>query len=371
MSNMNNWLKSLLLVLSSTFALCMDRSPEALINPDLEYDKPVRLSPIDKKVGKFFSYGFFKANWFSGFDVNISIIPTATDEQLLEQLVNVLIDCSKQIAPKVYATETYLPPSEAVFYQILMSQDSGSSYDFKNSNFLRLVDGVVKRFRGINRCTEEEKKALEGKDYGVIWSKPIAEVLKEAKVDPQVLNTDPLLVFNITDDTGVREVILQEMKKIHQIVRSKGYNTVGERLKQTALRNKGQIREWFFEYQRSTDELPLSKKGHYPFDVVALKQEWLELASLILKELNSSKDLDSFRKAPWDLRSLRFNFSIVDRVKFVDQSLYVSWSHCIIELSHRKKNGTVIEHKVIRIPLEEFYQWAEGELAKRKSLENE
>ena len=49
-------------------------------------------------------------------------------------------------------------------------------------------------------------------------------------------------------------------------VEGRGYETLGYRLEKTALRNKGELREWFFEYCRHKGER-LSWFQKVPFNV--------------------------------------------------------------------------------------------------------
>ena len=152
-------------------------SPDARVNPDLEYKGRITLSPIDKRLGEFFSYGFVKSTWLSGYDVTVTIHPHVQDDnEILCLLVSVLAEASRKLTPSGYASETYLSPANPCFYYVMID-DNAPLADEEKMNYLIFKCGVASRVKGLDLCNDEEKKILGSRKYGVVWRRSIEEIL--------------------------------------------------------------------------------------------------------------------------------------------------------------------------------------------------
>ena len=340
-------------------------SPPARVNPDLEYKGTITLSPIDKRIGELFSYGFVKSTWLSGYDVNITIHSHVQDDrEILDLLVKVLADASRKLTPTGYASETYLSPTNPSLYYVMINAHAPLS-DEEKRNYLIYDRGVAIRVKGLNLCNDEEKKILGSRKYGVVWRRSIEEILASTSVEHSSLKIDPQLVFNLTDDDDRRSVALAEVTRINELFHSKGYSILDQRMLKTGLKNKGALREWFFEYDRYFKEetADLNRKS---FNPEPIKKEWVKVARGLLQELNASVPLAKYREKDWDLKSLRFNLSYTSWS--VEHLTYVTSSHFVIEYQYSNSNR-ILKRELVKIPLEEFYAWAEAELKRLDALE--
>ncbi len=358
----SKFLNCIILSLASLGYLLGEGLPEVFINPEINYKGLIRLPKIKEEDGRLFSSGFTRAFCYTEYTATVISPSSASDERMETVLVEMVLGCLQQLSRSDYSFETYLSPLNPLFYYINISSGD-SSFRSPKANGICLVKGKVRRIKGKDICNEEEKELLNGKDYGEVWSKPVGQFLEEKGVDPSQFLIDPLLVFEFTDLELGREIALKEIKRIHGLNSQRGYHTLGDRLFSTALRNKGQIREWFFEYTRDIKrKVPLFRD--YPFDIDALKRQWLDQAIFILKELNASEELKSYRKVNWGVRDLRLNIKNYDPIYKVAQRVFISWSHCVFEQEERKPSGAFERRKIYYLPLEEFYRWAEAEMEK-------
>ncbi len=288
----------------------------------------------------------------------------ASEDDLRDVVAKYLVECVKSVKDKKYALETCVSPENPFFYQMLLDVKPSAKVQMENDDYLLVQNGKVIRVKGKNICDEKEKALLGKRASAPVWKMPLEDYLKGSRVDYSILKFDPQMTFNFTDDDQAREIALRETARIHQLNELKGYDAGGDRIRHTPLRNKGQIREWFFEYSRILKRDRSPQEAKKIFDIEGLKREWLRLAQDILQELNQSKELTSLRVKPWGLRDLKLNFCLLDRKSNQSQMLFVRWSHCVIEYTHYLNGG----HRAIRIPIDEFYSWAENELMKQQAV---
>ena len=183
-------------------------------------------------------------------------------------------------------------------------------------------------------------------------------------VEHSSLKLDPQLVFDLTDDQECRSVALSEITRINELFHSKGYGILDQRMLKTGLKNKGALREWFFEYDRYFKE-ETADFNKDSFNPEPIKKEWVKVARGLLQELNASVPLAKYREKDWDLKSLRFNFFYYTGC--LKQLTYVTCSHFVIEYKHYNANR-ILKRELVKIPLEEFYTWAEDELKRLDAL---
>ncbi len=337
-------------------------SAEATVNPHLLCEGPIKINKIDPSRGRVFSYGLVKSTWFSGFDLTILLKPGLSEETWNEVMAQALVECAQTLGKSAYSLDAYLSPDNPCFYHIFLTEKREEPFSTRRSNFMLLENGGIKRVKRKDICTEEEKKLFENDDAKTVWVKPYQEVIANAGVDLSSIHRDPDLVYEFTDDPVVRSVAVEEIQKIHKLFEKRGYARLGDRLFTTGLRNRGQIREWFFEYSIQK-KISLGWFEEFPFDVEALKKDWLKEAKIILDQLNHSNELEPYRKSLWNIRGLKFNLVHKYSNQLVAQRIFVGWSHMVFEHVRSKHSGSVADRRVVRIPLEEFYQWAEAELA--------